>query len=282
MPANEPYILLDSFKTTPEPNASAFKTTREPNAYVSARFRLSVCPALAATVNAITVLYPLHAARAQWPPTGPAELTAMNGEKVTVLLRSTGNSFRAPQLLLWEGRLRIDETRRILLPKGSKTHGTELTDADTLDAVPGWGEAPRQLLTTRVEKVRALIPGEPAPLTSELLQATPQVEQGGDGPCTTVLLTTTALPGRDPVHGCLWLIQGYLPRRVETVLHGVLLVPPSHLTSDHGTIAATSLPRSTAVLPAATALPFAQALNFAEPGPHAYLSALDALTPPRT
>ncbi|MFD6334892.1 hypothetical protein ACFWGI_35685 [Streptomyces niveus] len=245
-------------------------------------------PARTALVSTVHALYPLCFANADRPPVTADDLSARDGEKVTVLVHSTSNVFRAPELLAVQGRVITQGlTGLALILRGRRTKGIPLTPG-LVDAVPGWGDDAVSQLRARCHAVRALLPDEIAPLTPATINTV--LEQTGPEPppCATVLLTSTALPGLDPIHGCLWLISHRTPNPGDATLNGVLLAPPeSALESTYGSIRARQLPRSTAVLPTAATLTYADAVDLADLAhtgdpARGYLDALARLTTPDT
>jgi len=271
MPPYEPDVLLTSVEHGPPDGV--FKRT-------------SLSPARAALVGAVHTLYRLHYASAERPPAKTTDLAAMDGQKVTVLVHSTNDIFNAPKLLAFQGRVVTGSLAAPLglILKGHRTHGIALTDADLIDAVPGWTDTATNQLRTRCAAARALLPDEVAPLTPDTITAVPKHIGSPDSrPCATVLLSSAQLPGQDRVHGCLWLISHRNPSPGDDILNGVLLTPPSQLTSDHGSILVSQLPRYTAVLPTAAALTYAAANDLADTIDdndlgRSYLSALAQLT----
>ncbi|MGW3826593.1 hypothetical protein ACWEAF_30935 [Streptomyces sp. NPDC005071] len=275
----QPTVLMTAIEYGPE-TSTRTATVRS----VSAR------PDRAALVNTIRTLYPLHHEIAAQPPLKTSDLAAMDGQQMTVLLSSTHNMFNAPQLLAVEGRIATSALTPLgLIHKGRRTRGTALTDSNLVDAVPGWGDTAVNELRIRLTKTRALLPDTTAPLTPDVISMVPAADTGSadSPPCATVLLTSIQLPGEEPVHGCLYLITDRTPNPggdQSDILNNVLIAPPSYLTSEHGSIYASQLPRNTAVLPTATpvtfdaALGLAQAINYQDPA-RSYLNALTELTP---
>ncbi|MFE7777729.1 hypothetical protein ACFU5O_28285 [Streptomyces sp. NPDC057445] len=272
MPAYKPHTLMSSITTTPTSSSSEGVSFT----------RLSPALDQAAVCNTMHTLYPL--AHTSQPPATVTDLMAHDGEKYTALVLSSGNAWRVPQLIVLEGRIVTATTAGplALLLKGRRTRGIPLTTSTLIDATPGWGPTALSHLTTRLAAVRALLPQQTTPLTPDVLT---RVSDGGDPdnqPCTLVLLTSTQAPDNTgPVHGCLWLINDRTPDPDDPTLGGVLLAPPSTLTSEHGSIYLRRLPQCTAVLPAA-ALSYQEAIDLADQlnaaPEHGYLTALARLT----
>ncbi|MCZ1012352.1 hypothetical protein [Streptomyces lydicus] len=274
----QPTVLMTAIDHSPEKSTGAAAVQR-----VSAR------PEQAALVDAVRTLYPLHHATSTRPPLKTSDLSEMHGQRVTMLFSNTGNLFNAPQLIAVQGRIVTHALTPLgLIHKGRRTRGTEITESNLVDAVPGWGDTAVNELRTRLAKTHALFPDTIAPLTAEVLDTIPPTNHSTDSPpVTTVLLTSTQLPGEERVHGCLRLITDRTPNPGDNagdILNNVLITPPSYLTSEHGSIHTSQLPRNTAVLPTVTPLSLATALDLAHDINHqdparSYLQALAALTP---
>lgn len=202
-----------------------------------------------------------------------------DGEHITVVTRSLAPIFSSPQIRAWQGRIAQQPEWTGFLPKGARTRGYNIAElGDLLDVIPGSGPKALAEARKRIESVTHLFVRSEA-LAPDSFSALPVTSHDTfDAPCTMAVMTTLHSPDRSRVDGALWLLRDRIPSAdpLGDTLNGVLIVPPSTLASEHGSICTSRLSQATAVLPLTTPIPWSRAVDLTTPG--AYLSAIDQLT----
>lgn len=267
-------VLLDSVTSTEE---------KPTHPQVASLQRLSPSGSHTALVDAVAAAYPLHADSTGRSTNSIEQLEQWDGQRATILVRQKSGMFSTPQLRAWQGTVLRREGKPCLLPKGHRRHGYDLTKWEILDAVPGHSAGSLTQLREQLDAVTALFPAPVRDLAPDSFDRLPQLtDPGQENPCTLAVLTTLTSPGGERVGGVLWLLSNRRPAWNDQgdALQGVLIVPPSTLTSEHGSIHVRRLPRATAVLPTAMPVPYEHAMDLTgRPDVHSYLRVLQALHP---
>ncbi|MEE1828058.1 hypothetical protein PUR61_38655 [Streptomyces sp. BE20] len=260
-------LLLDSLIHSTEPS--------EPH-QLSTFTRVKPSGRLIAIVDATSTILGLRSTRADL-------LDLADGQHVTVVTRNLAPVFSTPQIHAWQGRIVQQPGLTAFKPKGARTRGYDLARlGDVLDIVPGFGPEDLDEARKRIEAVTALF-AQATDLTPDSFTALPTASNATfEAPCTMALVTTLVGPDQSRVNGALWLLRDRIPDpdMPGDTLNGVLIVPPSTLTSEHGSVYTSRLPQTTAVLPLTTPIPWPTASDLAAPG--TYLTTLNHLTPPTT
>jgi hypothetical protein len=276
--AYRPEVLLNSVLSAEVPS---------PSGQV---LRLSPSGSKTAVVDAVTAAYPLAADTAGRIVCGADQLDRLTGQKVTLLARRTDRIYGTPQLGVWQGTIVRHEGRICLLPKGHSRRGFDVTGWEILDTVLGQTAASLATIRERVEQATALFPTVLHDLAPDSFASLPvMTDPGQEDPCTLAALTTRRGLKGERIGGALWLFSN---RRPDTsapdasgdTLNGVLIVPPSTLTSEHGSIRTDRLRGgTTAVITIPVPVPFRLAVDLASrTAAHSYLKALQALAPSTT
>ncbi|MFD9067544.1 hypothetical protein ACFVZ3_39190 [Kitasatospora purpeofusca] len=257
-------LLLDSLHHSTQPSTPDQRSTFT---------RVTASGRLAATVDATSTILRLRA-----KGTDPQNFSG--GQRVTVVTRSLAPVFSQPQIHAWQGRIVQNQNLTGLLPKGARSRGYDIARlGDLLDIVPESDPKALDEARNRVEAIATLF-ADAKDLTPDSFAALPiATDDTAEAPCTMAILTTLSSPDRSRVGGALWLLRDRIPgpQDLGDALQGVLIVPPSALTSEHGSLYTSRLPQTTAVLPLSIPIPWPDASGMTDPG--AYLTAIDRLAP---